>query len=152
MALHHAAPGEVVDLLPTDAASSGERSTAIVKTDHFETIRLVMPRGAAMRRHQVPGSITLHCLEGHVELALDDGTIALRRHQWVHLAGGAPHSVRSVEDSVLLLTILFPSPGAGEARAASPAIDAYEDCDCVDRWEADGGPVVPADRTVARRG
>ncbi len=36
MALHHAAPGEVVDLLPENVTTHEEHSTAIVKADHLK--------------------------------------------------------------------------------------------------------------------
>jgi hypothetical protein len=45
--------GEVVDLLPENVTTHEEHSTAIVKADHFETIRLVIPSGTEMRQHQV---------------------------------------------------------------------------------------------------
>lgn len=147
MALHHAAPGEVVDLLPGDVTTHEEHSTAIVKADHFETIRLVIPSGTEMPQHQVPGSIMLHCLEGHVKIGLSETSIELRRNQWVYLEGGAPHSVKGAENSVLLLTILFPPEGSQAIAGAETVADGtYNDCDCVDRWEAEGGPVVQADQ------
>lgn len=153
MALHHAAPGEVVDLLPENVTTHEEHSTAIVKADHFETIRLVIPSGTEMRQHQVPGSIMLHCLEGHVKVELSASSIELRRNKWVYLEGGAPHSVKGAENSVLLLTILFPPVEGSQAKAGAEtlAVDAYDDCDCVDRWEAEGGPVVQSDQPAPRK-
>lgn len=56
MALHHATPGEVIDLSLRPLSAETEHSTAIVKTDEFEAIRLVIPRGTDMlKRHN-----TLH--------------------------------------------------------------------------------------------
>ncbi|WP_255210230.1 cupin domain-containing protein [Sphingobium cloacae] len=112
VALHHATSGEVIDLSLRPISAETEHSTAIVKTDQFEAIRLVIPRGTDMPQHQVPGSITLHCLEGRVQLGLGETVAELGAHQWVYLEGGAAHSVKGVEDSVLLLTILFPPADA----------------------------------------
>ena len=92
---------------------TAEPSTAIVKTDRFEAIRLVVPAGQEIRRHAVPGHITLHCLEGHVELGLDGTAIALRANDWTYLDGGAAHSLKGLADSLLLLTILFAPGDAG---------------------------------------
>ena len=75
MALHHASPGEVIDLdLPAQTADTpGTR--AIVKTDRFEAIRLVLEQGDAIPAHQVASQITLHCLEGTANVKLADRTL-----------------------------------------------------------------------------
>jgi quercetin dioxygenase-like cupin family protein len=48
----------------------------------------------------------LHCLEGRVILGLSDRSIELAAGEWCYLDGGAKHSVRGIEHSSLLLTIL----------------------------------------------
>lgn len=107
MALKHAQPGEVVDLRPLRERLADANSSAIVRTPSFEAIRLIVPAGAELSTHQVPGRIMLHCLEGHVELGLPSGSVELRADDWLFLEEGEPHSVRGVEDASLLLTILF---------------------------------------------
>lgn len=107
MALLHAKPGQIVDLRPLGPDLKNAKSAAIVKSDHFETIRLIVRAGAEIPAHDVPGDITLHCLEGHVELGLEASSIELKAHEWVYLGGGASHSVKGIEDSALLLTILL---------------------------------------------
>ena len=49
----------------------------------------------------------LHCLEGRVRLGLTDSVLELVAHQWIYLEGGTIHSVTGIEESSLLLTILF---------------------------------------------
>ena len=73
----------------------------------FEAIRLVVLAGQEIPSHQVSGHMTLHCLEGRVSLGLEHSTIELNAGEWVYLAGGEPHSVKGIENSSLLLTILF---------------------------------------------
>ena len=107
MALKHAQPGEVVDLRPLGDGLAEAKSSAIVRTASFEAIRLVVPAGAELSTHQVPGRITLHCIEGHIELGLSSGSVRLRQGDWLYLEEGEPHSVRGIEDASLLLTILF---------------------------------------------
>lgn len=107
MALNHAKPGEIVDLKPIGPGLGEVRTAAIIKADHFEAIRLIVHAGDEIPQHKVSGEITLHCLEGHVELGLDPKPIALRANEWVYLEGGAPHSVKAIEDSSLLLTIFL---------------------------------------------
>ncbi len=111
MALHHAKPAEVVDLRPLGPGLKEAKSATIVKSAAFEAIRLIVPAGALIPRHEVPGSITLHCLEGRIELDLEGSSLELGANEWVHLEGGAPHAVRGIEDSSVLLTILFAAGG-----------------------------------------
>lgn len=107
MALHHAKPGEVIDLRPIGSDLRGARTEAIIKSDRFEAIRLVVRAGAEIPQHKVSGEITLHCLEGHVELGVAPAPIILKANEWVYLEGGAAHSVKAIEDSSLLLTIIL---------------------------------------------
>jgi quercetin dioxygenase-like cupin family protein len=106
MALKHAEPGEVVHLLPKGNRLSTSKTSAIVKSDRFEAVRLVIPGGASIPSHDVDGFITLLCLEGHAVLQTDE-EIGLRPGDWVYLGRGVTHSLRGIEDSALLLTILF---------------------------------------------
>jgi quercetin dioxygenase-like cupin family protein len=107
MALKHAKAGEIVDLRPLGNKLTDMKSAAIIKTEDFEAIRLILPAGREIPPHEVSGDITLHCLEGRVSLGLEQSTIDLDAGDWVYLDGGEPHSVKGIEDSSLLLTILF---------------------------------------------
>lgn len=109
MALPHAKPREVVDLQPLGSRLRESRTAAIVKEDQFEAVRLVVPAGSEIPSHEVSGSITLHCLEGRVSLGLEQSTVELCAGQWAYLNGGDPHTVKGIEDSSLLLTIIFRS-------------------------------------------
>ena len=107
MAVPHAKSGQLVDLRPLGAELRTAKTTALVKSKSFEAVRLVVRAGMEIPAHQISGSITLHCLEGRVALGLTDSVLELSAGEWVYLDGGARHSVRGIEDSSLLLTILF---------------------------------------------
>lgn len=105
MALHHASSGEVIDL----AVSSDQPGTrAIVKTDRFETIRLVLRQGDTIPAHRLASQITLHCLEGSVAVQIAGGTLTLDTDQWVFFDENAVHGFDSMTDAVLLMTIMLP--------------------------------------------
>ncbi len=106
MALKHAEPGEVVELSPLGSDLASSKTSALVKSDRFEAVRLIVPAGTTIPSHHVPGYITLHCLEGRVALG-GAHEIDLASGDWVYLDRGAAHSVRGIEDSSLLLTIMF---------------------------------------------
>jgi quercetin dioxygenase-like cupin family protein len=108
MALNHLKPGDVANLAPLGNKLADAKTSALAKSNSFETIRLVVPAGKTIPAHDVPGEITLHCLEGRAAIQLDDRVIELSAGEWTFLEGGRRHAVRGIEDASLLLTILFP--------------------------------------------
>jgi len=111
MALHHAKSGEIIDLRPLGPKLKDAKTAAIIKSDRFEAIRLIVLSGTEIPSHEVSGNIMLHCLEGRVTLGLAQSTIELNAGEWVYLDGGEAHSVKGIDDSSLLLTIFFGDMG-----------------------------------------
>ncbi len=107
MATHHAEPGEVVDLQTWAADLPQEHTKAIVKTDKMELIRMVLPSGKGIPNHKVLGPITIHCIAGKIAITTMGDTREINYDQLIHLMPGEPHSVKAIEDSVVLLTIVF---------------------------------------------
>ncbi|MBS0232282.1 MAG: cupin domain-containing protein [Proteobacteria bacterium] len=107
MAMHHAKAGEIVDLRSSGSSLKDMKTAAITKTKQFEAIRLIVHAGDEIPQHKVSGEITLHCLEGKVELGLAPAPIILTAGEWVYLESRAPHSVKAIENSSLLLTIFL---------------------------------------------
>ena len=64
MAIPHAKSGEVIDLRPVGEAQAPPLTSTLVKTDRLEIIRLAVPAGKELPRHQVAGEITVQCIEG----------------------------------------------------------------------------------------
>lgn len=104
MALHHVAPGEKVRLPP--AGSADARTSALVKNDGFEAAQLVLRAGTTIQRHSVPGYAIVYCIEGCVILDANSET-KLRAGDWIYLDRNEEHGLRAMEDSSLLLTVLF---------------------------------------------
>lgn len=107
MATHHAEPGEIVDLQTWAADLPKEHTKAIAKTDAMELIRIVLPAGKGMPVHKVPGPVTIQCITGKIAILAMDSTQQLNYNQLIHLKPNEPHSIKAIEDSVILLTIIF---------------------------------------------
>ena len=107
MALNHARSGEVVHLGPPGAALNEGKTAAIVKSERFEAMRLVIREGMEIPSHAVSGIITLHCLEGSVELGLQSGPVELAAGDWLYLGDGEAHSLKGLRHSALLMTVIF---------------------------------------------
>jgi|SRR5699024_16823 len=107
MATHHASPAEVVDLETWAQDLPHEKTKVIVKADEMELARLVIPAGKEIPTHKVTGPIIVHCISGQIELAAMGKTQRLMPNQLLYLMPDEPHLVKAIEDSVVLLTIIF---------------------------------------------
>jgi len=104
----HAYPDRPIDLRPERASLASATTFPLVKEEAFEAIRMVLRKDREMADHRVEGPITIYCLDGQIAFTARDQTHVLRAGHWLFLLGNEPHSLRAIEDSSFLLTILFP--------------------------------------------
>ena len=107
MAIAHAAPGQLVDVLPLGSQLSEARTSALFKTDELEVMRVVLPAGKTVPAHKVKGEITIHCLEGEVDLMAGGQTQRMKAGQLVWLEGSVDHALKAIQDASLLVTIVL---------------------------------------------
>lgn len=105
MAIAHAASGDVIHAIALGNELRETPSHALLKGSNLELIRLIMPAGKVMKDHRVSGEVTIHCLEGVLELSTPDKTQTLQAGDLVYLAGNEPHGLKAVMDASVLLTI-----------------------------------------------
>lgn len=121
MSLPHAASGDLIKLAPLGDQLENAVSTAFLKTDHLELMRLVLQAGKSMPEHWVEGEVTLQCLEGLFELEAHGKRQAVSPGQMVYLAARVPHALHARENSAVLMTVLLNQPvntgGPGAAQA-----------------------------------
>lgn len=120
----HAYPGMPFDLRPEGVSLSEAKTFPLVKEETFEAIRMVIRKGQEISEHQVEGAITIYCLDGRVAFTTRSQTHDLKAGHWLFLLGNEPHSLRGIEDSSLLLTILFPR--SREERQAQKTVPKTE--------------------------
>jgi quercetin dioxygenase-like cupin family protein len=116
MSARHIKPGEIVDLSSLDAAAS--RTTVLVKSDDLEIIRLIVPRDKEVPTHLAPGELVVQCLAGRVAFTALGDTRELAAGQLIYLPAGQPHSLKGLDNSTLLLTIV---------HAYQPPVDLVEE-------------------------
>jgi quercetin dioxygenase-like cupin family protein len=107
MALPKAKPGDVIDVRPFGSEIANATTEALFKSETLEVIRMVMPKGKAIPQHQVTGPITLHCLEGAIEITALGETRELAAGELVYLPAAEPHAVRCLDAASFLLTIVL---------------------------------------------
>lgn len=113
MALHHAASCEIINLRQAAQDADHARTAAIVKTERFEAIRLVLAAGEGIPTHQLASEVTLQCLEGAVQLKLPTREIDLQEGQWLFLEANTAHAIEAVADAALLMTVMLPVEPSG---------------------------------------
>ena len=69
---------------------------------------MITHAGSTIPTHEIAGNVMFHCLEGHVRLGLSNGDIDLRAGEWIYLDRREDYSISGVEDSCVLMTLLFP--------------------------------------------
>ncbi len=111
MALPHAHPLDVLDIRPLGARLSTAVSTSLLKTDSLQLMRLVLQAGNGLPRHEVPGAVTIQCIEGEVVVSTGSRQCDLRAGELVMLGSGEPHALKAVVDSSLLVTIILVAGG-----------------------------------------
>lgn len=121
MAQIHARSGEVVSVLPLGEQLYDARTRAILKAEQLEVVRVVLQAGQEMREHKTPGELTLHGIEGEVELRTPSAVQVLAAGDFIHLQRSQLHALRALTDAPVLLTMCLCSVDRGDsdARVAS---------------------------------
>lgn len=104
--LHHATSGELIDVRPLGDKLPQSISTALLRTDDLEVMRLVLPAEKSVPEHHVPGEVTMLCVEGAVEVQAHDTMRVLQAGQMIYLSGNVPYALRALENSSVLMTML----------------------------------------------
>lgn len=107
MAIPHASSGELFDVRPLGTDLRDKTSVTLVRAEHLEVFRLVLPEGKGTPEHKAAGAITIQCLEGVIELDAHGRTQQMRSGDMVYLADAEPHAVRALENASLLITVLL---------------------------------------------
>jgi quercetin dioxygenase-like cupin family protein len=105
MAIPHALPGQAIDVQPLGASLPMRRTTALFKSADLELMHLVLVTGRSLPPHQVAGEITIHCIEGCLDVTAEGRSHVLRAGQLLYLLGHVPHGVTALEDSSALVTV-----------------------------------------------
>jgi quercetin dioxygenase-like cupin family protein len=107
MALAHAISGDPINVQALGDQLPNHMTSAIFKSDQLELIRLVLMAGKAFPPHQVAGEITVHCIEGQIDVTVEGQSNVLGPGQMLFLKGGVPHGVVAIKDSSALVTIVL---------------------------------------------
>jgi len=107
MAIHHAASGELIDILPLKDKLKTTPTKTLFKSNHLEVSRAVLLAGKDVPPHQVAGEVTVQCLEGRVALTAAGTTQLIGPGDLICLAGSETYALKAIDDSSILITMLL---------------------------------------------
>ncbi len=106
MASHHATSGEIVNLRPLATPLQESQSSILVREEQLKVMRLVLPAGKTLPDHDVDGPITMHCLQGVVDVTTQDCRQTMRAGDFMYVAPTVSHTLLAMEDAAMLVTIV----------------------------------------------
>jgi quercetin dioxygenase-like cupin family protein len=97
---------ELATLRGGDAYTTADHTAyTIAKQSGMRVVLIALKPGGRMNEHHAHAPITLHGLQGNLNLTLGDQTVRLTPGVLVTVAQGMPHSVEAIDESAFLLTI-----------------------------------------------
>jgi quercetin dioxygenase-like cupin family protein len=103
---------EVVEVVPGEVLTEGRRLETLIRTPTLEVKRLSLAKGTEIPTHNAPGEITVQCVVGRIAFTAAGETHDMEAGRMIYLRAREPHSLVSLEHSVVLVTKLAAS-GAG---------------------------------------
>lgn len=107
MALDHAQPLDIINVQPLAGKLQDVKTHSLLKTGKLQLMRLVLAAGQSVPEHQVPGEITIQCLEGQAVVSTPGLSRRLGAGELMALPGGEPHALKATTAASLLVTILL---------------------------------------------
>jgi len=89
---------------------SGRNAKTLVKYDDLRVVLIALKQGTKFGEHHTIGRLTIQILEGKVRVKLPTEVLVMARGELVAIRPSVTHDLEALEESVVLLTITWPSP------------------------------------------
>ena len=107
MGIPHLVSGQVCKVLPLGTLLMDTKTTALFKGPYLEVMRMVLPAGKRIAPHHVSGPITIQCIEGEVDVGVENERQILRSGDLLYLAGNVEHDLLAVTNTSVLVTVVL---------------------------------------------
>lgn len=77
----------------------------LLDTDAGKEIRIAFKKGQVMKEHQTPFPIVVQVFEGAIDFGVKGEIQELKRGDMIALAGGVPHDLTAMDDSIVRLSL-----------------------------------------------
>jgi quercetin dioxygenase-like cupin family protein len=100
--------------------TTGRSSKTLVKHPDLRIVLIAMKANTRMHEHTAAARISVHSLNGHIQLHLPERTVELPAGHLLVLDQCLPHDVEALEDSAFLLTLSWPPEAESEQCKSHP--------------------------------
>lgn len=87
---------------------TGRNARTLVKYDDFRVVLTALTSGTRMPGHQTEGRVTIHTVDGHIQVRAEGRTFDMPAGSVLALDRGIQHDVEALADSAFLITIAWP--------------------------------------------
>ena len=87
---------------------TGHNAKTLVKFDNLRVVLTALKARSRIPPHQTEGRISIHTVQGRIQVRAEGRTFNLPAGSLVALDQGLRHDVEALEDSAFLLTIAWP--------------------------------------------
>jgi quercetin dioxygenase-like cupin family protein len=118
-------PGDVVSIRPVGFELTNAETETLIRDGELEIVRIVLGSGDHHAVHTSAGPVVLQCVEGLLQVTVDETTRQMQPGDLMYLRPGTRHSLSGIRESAVLL-VGMPLP---ESRSEAPAaqIDPVEE-------------------------
>ena len=107
-----------LEVVRRDLERVSERSArTVIRNESMRVVLIGVRPGGAIREHAADGPITIHVLEGCIDVETNIASWTVGAGMLLSLGAGIRHSVSSSEGGIFLLTISTPSVAASVTTA-----------------------------------
>lgn len=85
----------------------GRNALTLVKYPDLRVVYIIMRAGRRLEEHHAGATVSVHVLNGHVRLHLDEMLVDLPARHLLALERDVPHDLEAIKDSAVLLTIAW---------------------------------------------
>jgi len=110
MPTHHASSGELLHLQSLGVPLSDTQPTTLLRDEQLKVMRLVLQAGKELPEHAVDGPITMHRLQGAIDVIAHGSCKTMRAGDLMYLAAKVPHALRATEDASMLVNVVVRKP------------------------------------------
>ena len=97
--------GELEELHREPQWMTGHNAKTLVKFDTLRIVLTALKAGSHIPPHQTAGRISIHTVQGRIQVRAEGRTFTLHAGRLLALDQGVRHDVEALEDSAFLLTI-----------------------------------------------
>jgi quercetin dioxygenase-like cupin family protein len=84
----------------------GTLSRVLYRDDHLRLVGFAFDTGQELTEHTAAAPVLIQVVSGRLSVALETQTMELGPSGWLRLEAHAPHSVRALVPTVMVLTML----------------------------------------------